>query len=368
VPSHRGRNWPRCWLTIAGLIFLFTSGCQHFGPKSIVADRVPYNEAVASSWKEQMLLNIVRLRYADTMSFEDVSQIVSGYSLNRSVGMDVGLVPGAIPGIASSDRIRSLFRFNAGFSERPTVTYSPKSGSQFTRQLAAPLRSELVLFMMEAGYPADNIFDLTVQSINGLNNRTVTGGKFQPADAEFTWLLGILRRAQLSRSVSSRVKLAKDQGDTYLLGLRSFEPDSKLEEDLRRAKQLLGLDENEFEFRVIDGTIPGNSKEIAIQTRPVMLVLRDLVPFIEVPDEHLADGSAVPIDVVGTSEDWPLMIQCSDQQPCDTFTSVEYRGYWFWVDDRHLASKRTFNYLMFLSAQADRKPDERLPMVTIQAN
>src|SRR5262245_27643572 len=69
----------------AGLaaIVLGQVGCQHIGPKTIVSDRVPYNEAISTSWKEQTLLNIVKMRYADTPFFIDVAAITSGYSKSR---------------------------------------------------------------------------------------------------------------------------------------------------------------------------------------------------------------------------------------------------------------------------------------------
>src|SRR5262245_5951135 len=65
---------------VLALVLLGGAGCQHIGPGTILADRVSYNEALAASWQEQTLLNIVKLRYADTPFFVDVAQITSGYS------------------------------------------------------------------------------------------------------------------------------------------------------------------------------------------------------------------------------------------------------------------------------------------------
>ena len=65
------------------------AGCHHYGPRSIVADRIPYNDAIATSWKEQTLLNIVKLRYADMPIFLEIAQVIAGYQLQSTVGASV---------------------------------------------------------------------------------------------------------------------------------------------------------------------------------------------------------------------------------------------------------------------------------------
>ena len=54
-------------LIIAAVFVL--SGCAVFGHRRVPPDRFNYNEALAESTRDQMLLNIVRLRYLEEPVF-----------------------------------------------------------------------------------------------------------------------------------------------------------------------------------------------------------------------------------------------------------------------------------------------------------
>jgi hypothetical protein len=69
--------------------------CAHLGPKSIAVDRFDYSTEIANSWKQQTLLNVIKLRYMDLPVFVDVASVVAGYSMQT--GVSVG-------GTLSSDR------------------------------------------------------------------------------------------------------------------------------------------------------------------------------------------------------------------------------------------------------------------------
>ena len=53
-------------LTVPIVGALLCGGCGGIGPSTINHDRFDYTEAISASWKQQMLANIVKLRYGDT--------------------------------------------------------------------------------------------------------------------------------------------------------------------------------------------------------------------------------------------------------------------------------------------------------------
>ena len=71
----------RCALLCAAV--LLVAGCNSVGPTTITRDRFDYSGALADSWKNQMLLNLVKIRYLDLPIYLEVGQIViTSYSIH----------------------------------------------------------------------------------------------------------------------------------------------------------------------------------------------------------------------------------------------------------------------------------------------
>jgi hypothetical protein len=158
-------------LIAAALTCALFTGCAHLGPKTVAVDRFDYSSAIADSWKQQTLLNIVKLRYMDLPVFVDVSSVVAGYSMQTGVSVN---------GTLSSDKaIQGNFLAAGGqaiYTDRPTITYTPLTGEAFLRGLMTPIEPKNIFFMLQSGYAADFILGLTVESLNSVHNRSTTAG------------------------------------------------------------------------------------------------------------------------------------------------------------------------------------------------
>ena len=345
------------------LLLLSMAGCSSIGPKSVARDRFDYNTAISDSWKEQTLLNIVKIRYADMPLFVEVASIVSGYTLESSVSVNGAL--------SSNDAIQGdtlSLGGNGKFIDRPTITYVPITGSQFNSSFMNPIPPGAVLFLMQSGWSAELIFPLTVDSVNGLRSTMLAGASQRAGDTGYYRVIELLRQIQLSGAIGMRIKKTENLQDTTVL----FFQKEGLEPEVLAARQemnaLLGLDPAAREVRVNYGLIPGGDDEVALLTRSMLQIMIQLATKIDVPPEHVAEGRTVPALATTESaeEDRKLMqVHYSRERPADAFTAVKYRDYWYWVDDRDFRTKRTFAFLMILFSLTETGGKEGLPLVTI---
>ena len=68
-------------------IAFLLGGCGGLGPRTIPADQIDYSNAIGEASKQQVLLNVVKLRFSDLPSFVSASQVVAGYQLSGNASL-----------------------------------------------------------------------------------------------------------------------------------------------------------------------------------------------------------------------------------------------------------------------------------------
>jgi hypothetical protein len=242
------------------------TACTQIGPGTLDRDRFDYNEAIAGSWKQQVLLNIVKLRYVDTPVFLDVASIVSGYTVENTLAASVLGTLGLQPAPGSSTVSPSILG-QTKYTDRPTITYTPLTGPDFVKSLMTPMPPASVLFLLQSGYAADFVLGLMLDSINGLNNRRGAGVRQRPADPEFRRVLELLLKSQQAGAVEINVRRLKDDREATLMVFRkrALVPEEAAES--AEVRRLLSLDPEATEFTAVYGGLSDSDKQIAMLTR-----------------------------------------------------------------------------------------------------
>jgi hypothetical protein len=173
------------------------AGCTSLGPVTIRGDRFNYNEAGAQSTKEQLLLNIVRLRYGEPAYFMELSSVLSQYTLQGGANfstwwndLNTWRNPAlrAVYGVDGDPGEQTSWGANVAYTDRPTITYSPLQGKEFAKRLMTPIDPVTVIYLADAGWEIDRLLDCCVQRINGIPNprlirpdaaRPPSGGGFE---------------------------------------------------------------------------------------------------------------------------------------------------------------------------------------------
>jgi len=341
------------------------SGCASVGPGTVARDRFDYISAISDSWKSQMLFNLVKLRYGDAPVFLDVASVINQYGIEGILGFSGSWAQN--PQVPWPYTALYNWLGSGRYVERPTISYSPLSGEKFARSLMTPIPPAAILNFLQAGYPVNVVLRLAVHSVNGIRSRYGGEARMREADPEFYTLIEKLGRIQQSGDLGMRVRKTGEQTAAFVVF--SKKPSPAVEADRAEVRKLLGLDPKAEEVNVVYGSVASNDKEIAILTRSMLEILIDLASYIEVPAESATERRTFPTpapEVVNGAPVAPLIrIHSSPQNPGDAFAAVAYRQEWYWIDDKDLASKRLFSFIMFLFTLTETGDKQGAPIITI---
>lgn len=401
VVTARGPQWGvrhpirRILCAIMPSLAVCAGGCV-FGPTALRMSRSQYNEAINQTTNEQLLLNLVRLRYRDVPFMLEVGSVSAQFELRQEAGVTGTLNENVGPNPINPDVLE--LSGAAVFVDRPTVTFTPVQGQEFVQRLATPLSLDTVVLLQRSGWSSERVFRLTVQQMNGLDNATRATGPTPdavPPYRDFERLCRLIRSLTLRRQLTfgyvtedeplsapvpaaavdgqALVAAARDgfkftavpDGGYLLTGprprLRLSITEQGLETDeAREMFSLLGLNAGQAHFDVTQSgaelsvaTAPaGERKEIFIATRALLGMMFFLSHGIEVPPAHERAGLVtVTRDEAGQPFDWTMILE--DQfhvrsrrmPPRSASVAVKHRGYWFYIPDDDLNTKATFMLL-----------------------
>ena len=351
-------------LTLALAIAIVVAGCQTIGPGSIHRDRLDYADAIADSWKQQALLNIVKLRYFDTPVFLDVSSVISSYTLQSQVDIAARIFPKSPPDTFGNLGASGLY------TDRPTISYAPLTGEKFVNNLLRPIPPQAIFAMIQAGHQADYILAVAVRAINDVYNSSASPARARREDPTFRLVIRAFRQIQQAGALGMRTEKRGGAEVTLIFFRENVSED--VAKDIRSLKEALGIGLDKKEILLAFGSMRHRDDEIALLTRSMMEMLVEFSADIDVPQQHLVEGRARSVPESAAREgpdEHPLAcIHSGSESPPDAYVAVRYRTYWFWIDDRDLDSKRAFLFLRVFSSIAETGVVPQLPIITIPAN
>ncbi len=338
-----------CNTLVVVILTLVTSSCTRVGPDMMYKDRFDYTTAVGDSWKEQVLLNIVRIRYSDWPTFVAVDQIITAYTMEHSGTAKLVLRRG-ISDVLTNDQAEA--GWIGKFAERPTVLYKPLSGQKYVNALLTPAKASSILALITSGWPADHLSRVAIRSVNDHFNSNAEQGFMYRTDTEFASFVKMLK--VLQRANALKIVLQQQEDDSKTLDL-VFVPEKlnvSEQERLQELKVALGIDPALNSYHVVRDMMTVTPDSLRIQGRSLLQVLVAMSTGVDIPEAHLQSGEAPPLEPLPEHETTDLAklmtVKSGPENPGDAYVAVKYSGMWFWIDKRDHFSKRSLQYALTL--------------------
>lgn len=347
---------------------LFASGCMQLGPKTIAPAQFSYNRAIVSSWNQQLLLNLVRLRYRDTPMFLDVSSVVTSFSVTASASASHGFGWGG----GGNEEINGSSGLS--YNERPTISYRPLTGDAFTQRLLTPLTPGTLVLLANSGFGIERVLMSCVEEINGVGNAPAVPGSIPVNTDEFERFRSVAKSLEnLQRTGGLEVQLDVANTKEFVINLDVHESSRG---QLMQFLEAFDYPTNSTQLKISRHRTNRGTNEVSIAGRSLMAMMSFLAQGVDVPAEHQKAGlvSTLKKDngMVAHPDEWMqdlIKIRTSKTPPSRSFVSTRHRGYYYYISDADLESKSTFALLSLLfSLQASSDARQGTPLITIPAN
>ncbi len=329
----------------------------------IARDTLVYSGEVARAQQEQLLLNIVRLRYNDPVSFVEIERMTTEDSRSSGLGLSTafGLDDGPFNEVLGVDGA-------AGKSETPTAIYNVLRGGAYAQQLLQPVSPESIFLLSQSGWSVERLMLCCVARIGDLDNARSAAGPtpdILPDNAAFRKLASLMRQQQLSGDLLVQVFDDKEGAAPHVVitwHAGSQEGDSLAA--MFKSHNVAASFSVEGDLYSAELATRSEKKgDAPLRGRSLLGMLAALSHTVDVPPEHQAlvtqtQGGTPGRAVTACSPAAPwgevigdyFAVRWNAERPEGASVAVPYRGVWFYVDDTCRSAKSTLDLLGHLYA------------------
>lgn len=362
---------------IVSLLFtLSLVGCSSIGPKEVSLDRASYDEIVRQTDSQQVLTNIVRLRYVEPTSFLQITNVTASYSLSDSLSLTPswsGSVT-STAGLPNSKTITQSLGVSPGvtFTDSPTISYAPINSSAAVTILQTPISFSEMYILLSGGIDDVPLFGrLLFNRVNTLDNAASATNPYVINKIEYEPYYKFLKLLdELLYNKKAQLIPATYNGNPVFNLV--FAPGVDRSPSAMTIKKLLDINlaskniifSPQIPIPVaftksgqLANTSPSSkdSNIALVQTRSIFSIMTYLAHAVQIPDDDIKKNVVQKnVDARGQPFNWtPLIkdlmtIYSSDSEPNDAFVKTYLHGHWFYIKDSDIASKATFSLLMRL--------------------
>lgn len=379
------------------------SGCA-FGPKVLENTHARYNEAILRVNEEQLLRNLVRMRYNEAPFKLSVSSIAAQYELAGAAEARPFFLAPNPSGSTFRTFTKVLPDVSVSGANRPTMTLIPASG-EAVRRFLTPITADTLAFLTTTSWPVSTVMRLWIERLNGVPNAPTASGpqrEFSPDYLRFQRVAHLMQVAQdlelalvfpeeretpvggalpaSAIGAASLTEAAKNGleyrpqpgGARWNLVRKESKLVMKINEEavnhpvVRELTELLNLEPARDHYDIITAgdvadplRYPGLPRtDLRITPRSTAQVYFYLANGVEVPPDHIAAGlvrppvgpDGSPFDIRAVTAGLFSVHCCKGHQPPPTaHIAVKYRDYWYYIDERDQATKTTFALMLELS-------------------
>ncbi len=293
-------------------------------PKGIPVARHDYLEAINTSWKEQLLSNLVKLHNGDSLTFLEMSQVSTSYSSANTIGVSYQYGWGWQPptnGVWLPSARNNAVTPNIGtsYTVSPQATYTPIKGENLRNVMMEPIPLVTVLKSLQAAWETQYIIPLTIESVNNLRTASLERKYRKHAEPPLLakednkffrfaelfdklWTYGIIRididccndsiekkevidtsyeiskepkkgekkpakiaKPESTTTITKTVTLTKDKPFSYLILDKKHADELELSDDLRELKSLIELKPNKKNEKPLDKMTLTDLRKYALQ-------------------------------------------------------------------------------------------------------